>query len=209
LDTHFELSRQRTAADAEPWHADPARARLLGIGIVSGLFGGAALAAPLLVWDWIRTGHRALELPMAVTSWPFGLQHFSHTQNLWWPIVIGAALIAFYAVVSGVVFAFVADRVFGLDGLVPSLAGGAAWSLVNFLFVWDMLLPIARDGTPLRTTLLHPALFVAPNWVWILGFTVFGLVMGATYATLHRSPAVEREHHAPAQDAKRNLGYAA
>jgi hypothetical protein len=43
------------------------------------------------------------------------------------------------------------------------------------------------DGSPFRATAAFPDLFVAPNWVWILSFTVFGLVIGAAYAAL-RSP---------------------
>ena len=67
--------------------------QLVADGIVAGLAGAVALAVPLVVWDWAHAAHRALELPMAATAWPFGLEHFSNEQNVWWPIVIGAALL--------------------------------------------------------------------------------------------------------------------
>ncbi len=177
-------------------------------GIVAGLAGGVALAAPLVVWDWARDAHRALELPMAVTSWVFGLEHFSHDQNLWWPIVLGTALLAVYSALSGLAFAGLADHVFGLTTTVSSLVGGAVWGFVSFMFFWYMLLPIARGGAPFRATPADPTLFVAPNWVWILGFTLFGLVTGAVYAAL-RPHAVEREDRSAIQEEfGRKLHYA-
>lgn len=51
-----------------------------------------------------------------------------------------------------------------------------------------MLLPIARDGAPLRAA-SSGVPFVTPNWVWILGFTLFGLTTGACYWALRTSPA--------------------
>jgi hypothetical protein len=162
---------------------------LLAVGIGSGLFGGIALAAPIAIWDWVRTGHRAFELPMAATAWLFGLQHFSHQRYLAWPLVIGAALLVAYAVFSGLAFTALADRVYRATRPLASLAAGGAWAFVSFIFFWDMLLPIARDGAPLRATPGAARVFVAPTWVWILGFTLLGFVTGACYAALRTSPA--------------------
>jgi hypothetical protein len=187
-------------ARAESAAFDSARNRLVADGIVAGLAGVIALAVPLVVWDWAHVAHRALELPMAVTAWLFGLQHFSHDQNLVWPIVIGTALLAVYGAVSGLAFAGLADRVFALESPVSSLVGGAAWGFVNFMLVWYMLLPIAREGTPFRATPADPTLSVAPNWVWILGFTLLGLVTGAVYAALHRSSLAESETRSRNED---------
>ena len=169
-------------------------------GIVSGLAGGLALAAPLVIWDWAHSAHRALELPMAATSWVFGLQHFSHDQNLWWPIVLGVVLLGLYTAVSGLAFAGLADRVFALESPVPALVGGAAWGFVSFMLFWYMLLPITRDGAPFRAAPGDPAFFVAPNWVWILGFTLLGLVSGAVYAALRRSGAVELQSRSATEE---------
>lgn len=163
----------------------------LAIGLGSGLLGGIALAVPVVLWDWARSGHQAFELPMAVTAWIFGLQHFSHETYLAWPGVIGAALFAAYSALGGLIFTAIADRVYGVARPLASLGAGIAWAFVNFIFFWDMLLPIARDGEPLRTTPGGGQLFVAPNWVWILGFTLLGLVTGASYAALRTSPARE------------------
>lgn len=173
----------------------PTRGRALtrrdwvAVGLGSGLLGGIALAVPIVLWDWARAGHRAFELPMAATAWLFGLQHFSHDQYLAWPLVAGVALLVGYSAVSGLVFTGLADRVFGITGPLASLVAGFAWGFVSFIFFWDMLLPIARDGAPFRAASGAAVGFVAPNWVWILGFTLFGLVTGAGYWALHTSPA--------------------
>jgi hypothetical protein len=122
--------------------------RTLAGGAVAGLLGGLALAVPVVIWDWASSSHRALELPMAVTAWSFGLVHFSHIENLWWPIVIGVALLAVYWAAVGVVFAALADRLFRPAEAARTIAAGAAWSFVSFIFTWYMLLPIARGGAP-------------------------------------------------------------
>jgi hypothetical protein len=164
-----------------------ARRDWVAVGLGSGLLGGIALVVPIVLWDWARQGHQAFELPMGVTAWLFGLQHFSHDNYGAWSLVVGVAILVGYSALSGLVFTGLADRVFGIAGPLASLAAGFAWGFVSFIFFWDMLLPIARNGAPLRAA---PAAvgFVAPNWVWILGFTLFGLVTGAGYWALHTSP---------------------
>jgi hypothetical protein len=162
---------------------------VLAVGVGSGLIGGIALAIPIVLWDWARSAHRAFELPMAATAWLFGLQHFSHVRYLAWPLVIGIVLLAAYAALSGVVFTGLADRLVGVARPLPSLAAGLAWSFVSFIFFWDMLLPIARDGAPFRVAAGEAGLFVAPNWAWILGFTLLGLITGACYAAFRPVPA--------------------
>jgi hypothetical protein len=169
----------------------------LAVGLGSGLAGGLAMAAPLVIWDWVRSGHLALELPMAATGWLFGLQHFSHESYLAWPILIGAVLFAAYWTLSGLVFTKLADAFTSVSRPLTSLAAGFAWGFVSWIFFWDMLLPIARDGAPFRTpgspTMFSEPTFVAPNWVWILAFTLMGLVTGACYAALRGSPAARDE----------------
>jgi hypothetical protein len=138
------------------------------------------MAVPLVVYDWVKAGHAALELPMAVTGWLFGLEHFAQNGYRWWPIVIGAALLIAYLLVSGLVFAGLADRVFTVETLAGSLAAGFAWAVASFMFFWYMLLPIARDGAPFRATAAS-TLLVAPTWVWIVGFVALGLASGLAY----------------------------
>ena len=144
---------------------------LLAVGAASGLLGGLALAVPIVIWDWVRSGHRALELPMATTAWPFGLVHFSNDRNLWWPIVLGIVLLAAFWALSGIAFTALADRVYRVAHPLWAIAAGA----------------------PFRATVADPRLFTAPNWVWILGFTLSGLVIAGTYGALRRSSAVRRE----------------
>lgn len=175
--------------------------RLAAIGVTAGLAGGAVAAAPLVLYDWARDGHSALELPMGVASWLFGLEHFEANGYRWWPIVIGALFLVAYWGVLGMAFAGLADRVYQVRTLAGSLALGAVWSFVSFMFSWYMLLPIARDGAPLRATATATSEFVAPNWVWIVGFAASGIVSGIVYRMLARrrasqatsTPSVSRE----------------
>lgn len=157
------------------------------VGSASGLLAGVLMAIPLIVWDWSSSAHIALELPTATTAWLFGLNHFSHGTYRVGPIVLGVASLCVYWILSGLAFAGLADRAFRIRTLGESIAAGAVWSFVSFIFFWYMLLPIARDGAPYRATTAFPDLFVAPNWVWILSFTVFGLATGAFYAALTSS----------------------
>ena len=159
----------------------PSAGRLTTAGIASGVGGGIILAAPLVIYDWVKASHAALELPMAVSGWLFGLNHFARNGYHWWPIVVGALFLIAYCAVMGIAFAGLASRVYRISSLASGLVLGAAWSIASFLFFWDMLLPIARDGAPFRATTVAPAEFVAPNWVWILGFALFGLATGACY----------------------------
>jgi hypothetical protein len=190
VETHAEVThqaRRRRLATSTPQRQPFAAREWLVVGWGAGLIGGLAMAIPLIVWDWVRSSHLALELPTATTSWLFGLEHFSHTTYRGGPLVIGAAFLCLYWIVSGVAFAGFADRLYHITTMGKSLVAGAVWSFVSFMLFWYMILPIARDGAPFRATAALPGLFVAPNWVWILSFTGFGLVTGAAYAAL-RSP---------------------
>ena len=64
--------------------------RRISAGVGIGLIGGAVLAAPLVLYDWLRVAHSALELPAAVTAWLFGLDHFVQNGYRVWPFIVGA-----------------------------------------------------------------------------------------------------------------------
>jgi len=165
--------------------------RLTAAGAEAGLAGLVALAVPLVIYDWAKASHSALELPTAVSGWLFGLNHFARNGYHWWPIVVGALFLIAYCAVMGIAFAGLASRVYRISSLASGLVLGAAWSIASFLFFWDMLLPIARDGAPFRATTVAPAEFVAPNWVWILGFALSGLATGIAYRLLARGALTE------------------
>jgi hypothetical protein len=188
LATHAEIterSRRHAVGAKSLERPHPLRAiQWLEVGCVAGVLGGAALALPLILWDWVHAGHRALELPMATTAWFFGLDHFSHSTYFIGSIVVGFVLLGVYWAVSGLIFTGLADRLLGIATIGKSLAAGAAWSFVSFIFFWNMLLPIARDGAPFRAASVAPGLFVAPDWAWTVAFTAFGLVSGAVYASM-------------------------
>jgi hypothetical protein len=171
---HLHLAPRETASSG----------RLTATGVAAGVGGGLVLAGPLLIYDWARASHSALELPMAFTGWLFGLNHFARNGYHWWPIVIGALFLLAYSSVLGVAFAELADRVYRVRALAGSLMLGAVWSFASFMLFWYMLLPIARDGAPFRMTAAAAGDFVAPNWVWILGFALSGLATGVAYRAL-------------------------
>ncbi len=165
--------------------------RLTRVGITAGIGGGLTVAAPLLIYDWARVSHSALELPTAVSGWLFGLNYFGQNDYRWGPIVIGALFLLAYWGAQGLAFAGLADRVYRVRTLTGSLVLGAVWSFVSFMFFWYMLLPIARDGAPFRPTAAGE--FVAPPWVWILGFTLSGLMTGVCYRALRTRDATQPE----------------
>jgi hypothetical protein len=119
------------------------------LGTFCGLAGGLVRALPLVIYDWAKASHAALELPMAVSAWLFGLNHFDQNGYVVWAIIVGA-VIARLLGAQRLAFAALADRVYGVRSRSGSLALGTVWSFVSFMFFWYMLLPIAREGAPFR-----------------------------------------------------------
>ncbi|HEV8103555.1 MAG TPA: hypothetical protein VGP69_07465, partial [Gaiellaceae bacterium] len=143
------------------------------------------MAVPIVLYGWLNSGHSALELPMAATSWLFGLGHFTQNGYQWGSIVVGLLLLAGYGIVHGAVFGGVADRFLNLRTLPETIGAGITWGFVSWLFFWYTLLPIARDGAPFRTTAVS-SLFVAPTWVFVVGFAVLGVATSLTYRLVRR-----------------------
>src|SRR5713226_7227756 len=108
--------------------------RLTMVGLASGVGGGLVMAAPLVIYDWVKASHSALELPMAVTAWLFGLDHYVRNGYHWWPIVTGALFLLAYWGIQGLAFAGIADRVYRVRTLIGSLTLGGVWSFVSFMF---------------------------------------------------------------------------
>ena len=71
--THSELRYSADVRSASALSAAPAKA---AIGSAIGIAGGIALAVPVVLYDWISSSHSVWELPMAATSWMFGMSHF-------------------------------------------------------------------------------------------------------------------------------------
>ena len=57
-----------------------------------------------------------------------------------------------YAIASGAVFEFLADRVMRLRATVDVVAAGLGFGFASWLFFWYTLLPIAHDGEPFHAT---------------------------------------------------------
>lgn len=179
---HIRLTHRREASTG----------RQAMIGFASGVGGGLMMAVPLVIYGWAKGSHSALELPMAATAWLFGLEHYARNGYHWWPIVIGIVLLLAYWGAQGVAFNGLADRVYRVRTLAGSLVCGGVWSFVSFMLFWYMVLPIARDGAPFRNTAIAAGSFVAPNWVWILSFTLAGFTTGACYRALRPSEMASR-----------------
>jgi hypothetical protein len=62
------------------------------LGTFCGLAGGLVRALPLVIYDWAKASHAALELPMAVSAWLFGLNHFDQDGYVVWAIIVGAVI---------------------------------------------------------------------------------------------------------------------
>jgi membrane associated rhomboid family serine protease len=103
--------------------------------------------------------------------------------------VAGIGLLALYALVHGAVFGAVADRFLRLRTLPETIGAGLAWGFVSWMFFWYTLLPIARGGAPFRLTVTSN-MFVAPTWVFLVGFSMLGIVTSLTYWILHREGIV-------------------
>lgn len=167
------LDLERTTADVS------------SAGILSGVLGGLAAAAAVICWDWAHSGHSALELPMAVTGWLFGLEHFEANGYRVWPIVIGALFLLVYWAVLGLAFGHLAERVYEIRRLGGMLALGAAWSVLTFLATWYMLLPVARGGEPIQATVAASG-SVAPMWIWVVSYAGLGLATATAFWALRR-----------------------
>ena len=155
------------------------------IATAAGLVGGLGMALPLFAYDWVTSVHAALELPMAATAWLFGLGYFTENGYQWWPIVVGVGMLSLYALMHGAVFGAIADRFLRLRTIPEAIGAGLAWGFASWMFFWYTLLPIARDGAPFRVTATS-SMFVAPTWVFLVGFTMSGLVTALTYWVLSR-----------------------
>ncbi len=138
---------------------------------------------------------------MAVTAWLFGLDHYARNSYHWWPIVVGTLFLLAYWGAQGLAFAGIGDRVYRVRTLMGSLVLGGVWSFVSFMFFWYMLLPIVRDGAPFRVTAIAPGSFVAPNWVWIVAFTLSGFATGACYQALRMRETTQPAAATTAQQA--------
>jgi hypothetical protein len=165
--------------------AVPARSKAF-IATAAGLAGGVGMALPIVIYGWLNAGHAPLELPMAATSWLFGLEHFAQNGYQWGSIVVGILVLAGYGIVHGAIFEGIANRFLGLRTLPETLGAGIAWGFVGWLLFWYTLLPIARDGAPFHMTAAS-ALFVAPTWVFLVGFAILGVATALTYRLLRPS----------------------
>jgi hypothetical protein len=185
---HSEIRYRSQSGRSPSAVAVPARTRA-AIGTAIGLAGGIAMAVPIVLYDLFSSSHSVWELPMAATSWVFGLSHFTQNGVQWWSVVIGTLLLAAFAIACGEIFEALADRFLRVRTTAETVGTGLAWGFVSWLFVWYTLLPIAHDGAPFYATVTSLALplgtvSVAPIWTFVLGFALLGLATSYSYRLL-------------------------
>jgi hypothetical protein len=144
-------------------------------------------AAPVVIYDWARSSHSALELPMAVTGWLFGLEHFVQNDYRWGSIAVGAVILAVVWLVGGLAFGAIADRELELKSLAASIVDGAVWGVAALVLAGVVTL-MGHGGAPFRPTAVTDA-FAAPGWVWAVAFVASGLASGLSYAAVRRRAA--------------------
>ena len=185
--THSEVRYGPTSVASAPAKA--------AIGSAIGIAGGLALALPVVIWDWASSNHSVWELPMAATSWMFGMSHFEVNGFDGWSVLVGILLLTAFAIACGAVFEFLADRVMRLGATVDVAAAGLGFGFATWLFFWYTLLPIAHGGAPFYPALVAVPLpllgtlsiSVAPVWVFVLGFALLGLATAGAYRSLRRT----------------------
>jgi hypothetical protein len=195
------LSQFRYSADVQGSRVAPAPAvtsvpAKAAIGSAIGLVGGLALAVPVVLYGWVSDSHSIWELPMAATSWVFGLSHFEPNGLDGWSVVIGILLLAGFAIACGAVFEYLADRALHLRATVDTVAAGLGFGFLAWLLFWYTMLPLARDGMPFYETAAVLSLplmtvvggvSVAPIWTFVLGFGLLGLTTAFAYRALRRA----------------------
>jgi len=180
----------------------PSRTGVLSIGTkaqiatVTGLVGGLGLAVPVIVYGWVSSVHSALELPMAATAWIFGLDNFTQNGYQWSPIVVGALILAAFALINGIAYSGFADRFLRSTTMPETVGVGLAWGFVSWLFFWYTMLPVAHAGAPFMASITPITLWglavpiagptVAPVWAFVLGFALLGMTTSVAHRLLRR-----------------------
>ena len=164
----------------------PARSKAF-IATTAGLAGGLGMALPIVIYGWLNAGHSALELPdgrhvVAVRApalrperLPVGIDHRRHPAP-------GRLRHRQRSGLRGDCQSVPRDA----DAHRDARRGHRFGGFVGWLFFWYTLLPIARGGAPFHIAAAS-ALFVAPTWVFLVGFAILGVVTALTYRLLRHS----------------------
>ena len=150
--------------------------RLLVPGAMGGMAGGMAMAMFSML---VAIGRDGFWAPVrGITSVVFGDEHYGGGFDFW-TVVVGAAGHMMNAVVLGAVFAIVAGLLLSRASVVTTLMAGAVYGLV----VWAVMVPGVAHA------IQGSDLFVdsVPQWAWIAGHLMFGLITGMAVSMAGRS----------------------
>lgn len=159
---------------AQPWPAT----RLLVPGAVGGLLGGMAMAMFSMLVAISRDGFWS---PVrGITSVVFGDEHYGGGFDFW-PVAVGAAGHMMNAMILGAVFSVLIGLLLARASSMTVWMAGAVYGLA----VWVVMVLTVAGG------LQSSDLFVdsVPQWAWIAGHLMFGVITAMTVTALHRNRA--------------------
>ena len=164
---------------ASPSHAEhSAVGKLVVPGAAGGLLGGMAMAMFSMLVAISRDGFWA---PVrGITSVVFDDEHYGGGFDFW-TVAVGAAGHMMNAMALGAVFAVFVGLLLARASSMTIWMAGAVYGLA----VWIVMVLIVAGG------LQSSDLFVdsVPQWAWIVGHLMFGVITAMTVTALHRNRA--------------------
>lgn len=163
--------------------------RVIGVGVVAGIFAGMAMAMVMMLYGWWSATRSAWDAPEAIWAWVAGIDNFARNnpgENID-SVVLGMAGHMMNSMIVGVVFVAIAVALRLRDWITPIMLG-----LVVALGMWLIMRYAVLPANDPEGTLFTEGI-VSPDWVWVVGHAAYGMVAGAVYAVaVNRVPLGDR-----------------
>ncbi len=140
-------------------------------GIRAGLIASFAMAMVMMAAGLLDRGFFAA--PSSIWAFWAGPAAYAPT-TFSVGFVLGAMGHMMNATILGIVFAFLAVRVFAFRGTTETVVAGTAFALVMMALMWALILPLGANGAIVRDSASLPA--------WALGHVAYGMVAGLLLA---------------------------